>query len=82
MRRGRIAGGLLALALLAAPAAAAAPGDIYVADQGAGPGASGAIFRIDIATGRVSTLSSGPPLGDPTDMVFDPAGDLIVADEA
>ncbi len=70
------------LALLCAPAAAtAAAGDVYVADQNAGPAGSGAIFRIEIATGATSVVSQGPPLADPTDMVFDTAGNLVVADE-
>src|SRR5687767_940614 len=81
MKRGALAGTLTALALLAAPApVGAAAGDVYVADQSAGPGGSGAIFRVDLATGAATAVSSGPPLENPADMVFGD-GALIVADD-
>jgi hypothetical protein len=72
---------LIALALLALPAGAqAAAGDVYVADQSAGPGGSGAIFRVDLATGTTTPVAAGPPLEGPTDMIFDGEGKLMVAD--
>ncbi len=82
MKRGRVAGTLAGLALLAAPAAAAAAaGDVYLADQSAGPGGSGAIFRVDLATGAATPLTIGPPLQNPADMIFDRDGTLVVADD-
>ncbi len=74
-----LAGGVAALAIAAS--AHAAPGDVYVADRGAGPGGTGAIFRVDISSGDRTVLTSGPPLVRPTDMVFDRSGNLIVTDE-
>ncbi len=83
MKRGRLAGTLGALALLAAPAGASAvAGDVYVADQSAGPDGTGAIFRLDLASGAPTPLVAGPPLENPGDMVFDRDGQLVVADDA
>src|SRR6476469_6786576 len=82
MKRGYSAGMLAALTLLVAPAASpAAAGDVYVADQSAGPGGTGAIFRVDLATGTATPLTVGPPLEDPADMAFDRDGTLLVTDE-
>jgi streptogramin lyase len=73
---------LIALALLAAPAGAqATAGDVYLADQSAGPGASGAIFRVDLASGAVTPLAIGPPLDNPADMAFGADGSLVVSDD-
>ena len=83
MKRGRLAGTLTALVLLTMPAGArAAAGDVYVADQSAGPGGSGAIFRVDLAGGAPTPIVLGPPLENPADMTFDSGGNLIVADDA
>src|SRR5688500_11003509 len=82
MKRGGLAGTLTALALMAAPVGApGAVGDVYVADQSAGPGGSGAIFRVDLATGAATPVSVGSPLENPADMVFGPDGQLIVTDD-
>jgi streptogramin lyase len=73
-------GGLLvAMAALASPAAAA-PGDVYVADQSGGPAASGAIFRIPAAGGPPVPLVQGAPLVNPTGIAFSTDGGLIVSD--
>jgi hypothetical protein len=40
----------------------AAPGDVYVADQNAGPGSSGAIFQVDLTTGARTQIAAGEPL--------------------
>lgn len=78
--------GACALALsIAAPAVSAAPGDIYVADRDAGPGASGAIIKVDPATGAQQVVASGGDLVDPTGIAVDlfnfPGHDtLLVAD--
>src|SRR4051794_30608790 len=82
MKRGQAAGMWIALALLAVPAGAQAEaGDVYVADQSAGPGGTGAIFRVDLATGTATPLTLGPPLEDPADMAFARDGSLLVTDE-
>ena len=82
MKRGRLAGTLTALVLLTVPAGArAAAGDVYVADQSAGPGGTGAIFRVDLASGAATPLAMGPPLQNPADMAFDTGGSLVVADD-
>jgi hypothetical protein len=73
---------LAALVLVALPASAPAiGGDVFVADQSAGPGGTGAIFRVDLASGARTPLSVGPPLENPADMAFDRDGRLIVADD-
>jgi RTX calcium-binding nonapeptide repeat (4 copies) len=69
----------------AAPAAVAAPGDIYVADRDAGPGGTGAVIRVDPATGAQQVVASGEGLEDPTGIAVDlfafPGHDtLLVAD--
>jgi hypothetical protein len=71
----------------AAPAAVAAPGDIYVADRDAGPGGTGAVIRVDPATGAQQVVASGGGLEDPTGIAVDlfafPGHDtLLVADPA
>lgn len=83
MKRGRLAGTLAVVALLAIPPGAyAAAGDVYLADQSAGPGGSGAIFRVDLASGAATPLAIGPPLESPADMTFDTGGNLLVSDSA
>jgi Ca2+-binding RTX toxin-like protein len=71
----------------AAPAAVAAPGDIYVADRDAGPGGTGAVIRVDPATGAQQVVATGGGLEDPTGIAVDlfafPGHDtLLVADPA
>ena len=73
------------MALLAAPAASAAPGDVYVADRDAGPGGTGAVIKVDPAGGAQQVVASGAPLQDPTGIAVDirnfPGNDtLLVAD--
>src|SRR5215208_6687681 len=69
---------LVAVFCATAPAQAA-PGDAYVADQSAAPG-SGAIFRVDPATGERTVIASGGQLADPWGVVATRANRIFVAD--
>src|SRR6476619_5583059 len=86
--RGGTAGQLAAVAIAAtcalacAPPALASPGDIYVVDRNAGPGGSGAVFRIDPTTGAQQQVSAGGELVDPTSISVDSNHSLLVADPA
>src|SRR6185369_2330045 len=59
-------------------------GSVLVADRGADVGTSakdGAIYRVDAATGAVTaTLAKGAPLVNPSGLVLEPSGDVIVVD--
>ena len=77
------AGGVLRRA--GRPPAAAAPGDVYVTDRDAGPGGSGAVLRVDPATGAQTVIASGGDLADPTGIAVDlfapgATDSLLVAD--
>jgi DNA-binding beta-propeller fold protein YncE len=83
-RRSMIASAVAALAALVLPAGAAAqlaPGDIVIADPDANAGA-GAVFKVDPLTGAASTLATGAPLVNPTDVAIDAQGNILVVDEA
>jgi sugar lactone lactonase YvrE len=88
MRRA-LAGLACAAALCAAlPVAAQAqlvPGDIVVADRFADPaglgGDTGAIFKVDQASGTVSVLATSPQFRDPFGIAIDAQGNLLVVDE-
>jgi Ca2+-binding RTX toxin-like protein len=74
-----------ALALVAAPVALAAPGDVYVADRDAGPAGTGAVIKVDPASGAQQVVASGGSLVDPTGIAVDIRGfpghdTLLVAD--
>jgi DNA-binding beta-propeller fold protein YncE len=70
----------LATLMLAVPGAAAAPGDLYVADNNAGDG--GAVFRVDPVTGAKTPLAIGPPFDlGPEGITVDRNGTLLVADD-
>ncbi len=73
---------LVALALLvAAPAsAAAAPGDIMVADEGSWFGSSGRVLRLP-SGGAPALLAGGAPLSDPWAVAVMADGALLVVDE-
>ncbi len=79
LRRGAVA---LACAFLWAPAAGAAPGDIYVSDEDTptpGPG-SGAIVKFGPAGGTGTLLSTSEEYGDPAGLALFPDGRLIMVD--
>ena len=57
-----------------------ASGQILVADNSAGPGALGALFRVDPASGARATLASGAPFGFPTGVAVEASGQILVAD--
>ncbi len=57
-----------------------APGDILVADPDAGPGAKGAILKVDRATGAQSVVSSGGQFEDPVGVAIANPDELFVAD--
>src|SRR4051812_39069846 len=80
---------LASLVLAAAPAASAAPGDLWVIeDDGPTPGGPGAVLRVNPATGAQTIASDnahpsgGAQFLDPWDAVFAPNGDLYVVDMA
>lgn len=79
---GVAAAALVATALLTA-VAQAAPGDIYVADEDAlptGGNNDGAIFKVGPAGAPVTPLVSGAPFLNPSGMVLNRDGNLLVAD--
>jgi glucose/arabinose dehydrogenase len=59
-------------------------GSLLVADRGADVGATatdGAIYRVSATTGLITaTLASGPPLVNPTGLVLEASGDVLVID--
>jgi Ca2+-binding RTX toxin-like protein len=72
----------LACVLLFAPAAVAAPGDIYVSDEDvvtSGPG-SGAIVKFGPSGGAGTVLSTSEEYGDPAGLALFPDGRLVLAD--
>jgi hypothetical protein len=83
MRRLLLAGLVLAGAALPLPTAASAA--ILVADQDAF-GGSGGLIRVDPVTGARTTLSEntsppgGPGFVNPSDVVLDGNGDILVVD--
>ena len=86
---GRLARGIaVGLALIGTlPAgAAAAGGDIFVADFNAFPDGGGGVIRVDPSTGARSTISANaappgaPGFADPAGIVRTAGGDLLVAD--
>jgi hypothetical protein len=56
-------------------------GQIYVADANAGPGGSGAVFRVDSASGRAKTIAEGPPLVNPYGIALGGHHKLYLADD-
>ena len=70
----------LACAGVAPAAAAAAPGDIAIADEGAWLGSSGRVLRIPDG-GVPSVLAGGAPLSDPWAVAVAADGALLVVDE-
>jgi len=69
--------GLIAGLLLAAPAADAKPGDVYVADRDAET-----IWKLPPTGGEATVLSNDPDLSRPYGMTLGPDGLLYVADSA
>jgi len=74
-----------ALAIPVAPASAQLnPGDVVVADRDADPqgigGNTGAILRVDPASGAVSVLATSSMFVDPRGVAVDGAGAVLVAD--
>jgi Ca2+-binding RTX toxin-like protein len=70
-----------ALLALAPPAPAALlPGEVFVADPEAGPGAKGAIVRVDATTGAQQVVSSGGQFEDPVGVAVGRNWDLFVVD--
>jgi DNA-binding beta-propeller fold protein YncE len=61
-------------------AAIDAHGDLVVIDQGAGPSRRGALFRVARASKQVKTIASGAPFGNPSGVLIEPDGNLLVAD--
>jgi hypothetical protein len=59
-----------------------ASGTALVADTNAGPGGTGAVFRVNLATGAIATLASGPPLFDPIHLTVAASGQIYVADQS
>jgi Ca2+-binding RTX toxin-like protein len=78
-----------AAALCAAPPVTAqaqlTPGDIVVADRTADPaglgGDTGAVFKVDPATGAVSVLATSPQFRAPFGVAIDSQGNLLVVDQ-
>ncbi len=59
-------------------------GSVIVADRGADVGTTktdGAIYRVDATTGAVTaTLAKGAPLVNPSGLMLEPSGDVLVVD--
>ncbi len=76
----------MGLVCMAATPAAAAPGDILVADFNAFPDGGGGVIRVDPVTGARTILSAngaprtGPGFADPAGMALAPGGEVLVAD--
>jgi DNA-binding beta-propeller fold protein YncE len=61
-----------------AGSAAAAPGDVFVADEGSSP--NGAVYKLGPAGGMPTVLANVPELHDASGMALDPStGQLVVA---
>jgi len=74
--------GFIAVLVLIPAAAQAAPGDVYVADEdaaGIAPG-EGAIFRIGPAGGAATRIAASPSWVNPSGMVMNRDGSLLVTD--
>lgn len=53
-------------------------GDLYTTDYSGGPGKTGAVDRVDPATGKVKTVRSGPPLDENFGIDFNSQGRMFV----
>jgi sugar lactone lactonase YvrE len=75
---------ILAVLVLSPSLAQAAPGDVYVADEDASlqvsPDHGGAIFKIGPTGGLATPIVAGPPFVNPSGMVLNRDGNLLVAD--
>ena len=75
---------IAASGVFAAPAAAQlGPGEVVVADSAADPDGlpgTGAVFRVDPATGAATVLGESPEFDAPRGVAIDGAGNVLVAD--